>query len=107
MKYIITESQYKDNEKIINLLRRTKEDWPLIDEIIEEGLDMDDPCDFRDDEHYLRRICMDSARTYIYHYIDESYGKSFNTLLQYFTKMFRDKFGRYILDFYYEKQEDC
>jgi len=89
------------------MLRRTRQDWPLIQEMVDEGTDMDDPCDFKNEYLYLKRICVDSARTYLFHYIDESYGESFDNLLHYYTELIKEKMGNEILEYYHEKKEDC
>lgn len=107
MKYIINENQSKKHELIIKLLRRTNEDWPLIEQIVEEGTDIDDPCDFINEHLYLKRICVDSARTYLFHYIDESFGEQFKILLNFYTEFIRKKLGTDIVEYYHEKKEDC
>ena len=49
MKYIITESQ----KERIQILRRLDVDWKWITEIVDEGLDYYEPCDFKTKEIYL------------------------------------------------------
>ena len=102
MKHIITETNYNK----ISILRRADEDWTMIQEIVDEGVDMDDPCDFRTEEKYLQRIVNDSTRTYLYHFIyDED--ENFDFLFGYFSGIIRKKMSHDIIRYYREKKEDC
>ncbi len=104
MKYIITESQ----ERIIQILRRaTSADWPLIQEMVDEGLDLDDPCDFRDEESYLHRVINDSTKTYLFHYFDKVTDEGYSTLFGYIRKLIYERMGDDIIEYFQEKKEDC
>lgn len=106
MKYIITEQQ----ELRLSILRRIDEDWPLIQEIVDEGVDLDDPCDFNTVEKYVFRVCRDSARTYLFHYFDigdEREGTEFSKLLKYYHNLIQDRMGQDIMEYWLEKQDEC
>jgi len=106
MKIILTEEQINR----VTILRRTENDWPLIQEIVDEGIDLDDPCDFDTVEKYVFRVCRDSARTYLFHYFDigdEREGTEFSKLLKYFHNIIQTRMGQDIVEYWEEKQEDC
>jgi len=104
MKYIISE----ELEIRLSILRRINgEDWDLILEIVDEGLDNDDPCDFRDYDRYLKRICADSARTYLFHYYDNEYSNDYKVLFKYLCRIIWLRMGDDIKEYYEDKKEDC
>jgi hypothetical protein len=107
MKYIITEEQ---NIRV-QVLRRLEHDFPLIRDIVDEGTDIDDPCDFGDQNRYLHRVAIDSARTWLYHYYyvaDESREDTeFSIMLRFVTSYIKEKMGWEIKGYYNEKIVDC
>lgn len=105
MKYIITEEQ----NTILTILRRIHdEDWYWIQEIVDEGTDMDNPCDFKTEEIYLERLCADSARTYLYnYYTTESEVGSYKRLMDYLISLIKKRMGDDIIEYYNDKKEDC
>jgi hypothetical protein len=107
MKYVITEEQ---NIRV-QVLRRLEEDWPLIREIVDEGTDIYDPCDFKDKYLYLDRVAIDSARTWLYHYYyvaDESREDTeFSIMLRFVTSYIKEKMGRDIRGYYEDNTENC
>jgi hypothetical protein len=103
MKYIITESQ----KEIIQVLRRTQEDWEWIKDIVEEGLDMYNPCDYSDGESYVNKLSVDGANTYLYNYLNWQ-DKEFQELSEYISSLIREKLSGFILDYYqFFKSEEC
>ena len=104
MKYLITESQ---NLRMQILRRITSADWILIVDIVEEGLDLDDPCDFRDEATYIKRILNDSARTYLFHYYDMEESNEYKILFKYISRLIYVRLGDEIREYYDEKKEDC
>lgn len=103
MKFIITEHQ----EAALKILRRLDEDWPLLRDIVDEGVDIDDPCDFRDVDSFLRRIVTDSAHTYLLHYYDDIRGEKFAEMLIFIGNLIKERLGEEIIEYYNEKKEDC
>jgi hypothetical protein len=103
MKYIITEKQ----EERIKVLRRLQQDWSWIREIVDEGTDIDDPCDFKNEEIYLNRVCRDSANTYLYYYMDNWQTETFKTLSLFIQDLIKTKMGDEIIDYYIENKEEC
>jgi hypothetical protein len=78
MKIIITESQ----SQILWLRRRL--DDPEINELLKdiviEGFDYTDPCEYNSYSGYETNIVNDSAITFINSYFDEVYEESFDTV---------------------------
>lgn len=103
MKYIITEEQ----NKVMHVLRRLDTDWPLIQEIVDEGVDNDDPCDFRDEETYLLRVRNDSAKTYLFHYFDKVTERGYSALFDVIGELIVERMGKDIIEYYIDKKEDC
>jgi hypothetical protein len=103
MKYIITEKQ----EERIKVLRRTEEDWLWIQQIVDEGIDIDDPCDFNNKEIYLNRVCVDSANTYLYNYLDYVHDETFKILSSFIQDLIKKRMGRDIIKYWEEKREEC
>ena len=92
----------------MQILRRiTSADWILIVDIVEEGLDLDDPCDFRDYDRYLVRICNDSSRTYLFHYFNDEYSDDYKILFKYLCGLIEVRLGDDIKEYYEDKKEDC
>jgi len=104
MKYIITESQ-KDR---VQVLRRTEEDWGWIRDIVNEGLDMYYPCDFKNEKQYLERVSVDSANTYLYNYLDDWRSETFSQLSEYITSLIKERMSNEIVEFYqYRREDEC
>jgi hypothetical protein len=77
MKIIITESQ----SQILWLRRRLgdPEINELLKDIVIEGFDYTDPCDYNSYSSYETNIVNDSTITFINSYFDEVYEESFDT----------------------------
>ena len=102
MKFIITEEQ----KQKIAVLRRFNADWEWIIEIVKEGMDLDDPCDFRNEEIYLKRVCSDSANTYLFNYLDDWQNETFQTLSLFIQDLIRKRMGDDIIEYYIDIKED-
>jgi hypothetical protein len=96
MKYTITKSQ----KNIIQVLRNTQEEWMWIKEIVEEGLDIFNPCDYSDGESYVNKLSVDGANTYLYNYLDDWQTKEFRQLSEYISSLIRERLSEFILDYY-------
>lgn len=103
MKYIITENQNKK----LSILRRLNQDEALITEIVREGIDMDDPCDFKTLEKYKHRIFSDSARTYLFHYLDVENDEIYNSLLKFMLLYLEKNYYIDVVANWEDKKEDC
>jgi hypothetical protein len=104
MKYIITESQ----KEIIQVLRRTQEDWEWIRDIVEEGIDIFNPCDYSDGESYLNKLSVDAANTYLYNYLDDWKHEKFSQLSEYISSLIRERLSGFIIEHYqYFVSEEC
>lgn len=87
MKIIITETQ---KEKI-QVLRRIDSDWKWIIEIVDEGLELDDPLHFRNLDDYVIKVTNDSSQTYLLNYIDDWKGETFEFLKNYVAELIEEK----------------
>jgi hypothetical protein len=104
MKIIITEEQVNK----LRILRRIDQDWNWINQIVEEGLDIDDPCDFKNEGEYLDRISKDSARTYLYNFMEYSEGTEiFETFVWFLSELIERRLGDAIIEYYEDKKPDC
>ena len=106
MKYIITETQAQR----IKILRRINgEDWEIIRDIVYDGFDEDDPCNYDNKEDYLNSISRGSATVYIFTYLDEKdYGTEiFTYFKELITKLINEKLGEEIIDYYQNKKRYC
>jgi hypothetical protein len=94
MKYIITEQQ----NMLIYVLRRVEEDFDLIWDIVDEGVD-EFICNFDNFQEYYDYVCLTTAKTYLYHYFeneeDDGYSKMEEYLIEYVKKNFRIRIMEY------------
>lgn len=104
MKYIINESQ----SELLHLLRRWggKENDELMFDIIYEGFDIFNPCDFPTVESYFNSLIDNSSRTFLYHWFDSSYEK-FDVLLNIIETKMREGYRSMIYHHYYDNLGDC
>jgi hypothetical protein len=103
MKYIITESQ----KERIQILRRLDVDWKWITEIVDEGLDYYEPCDFKTKEIYLERLAADSAQTYLLSYLDDWTSETFKVLKDHITFLIKKRMKDDIDEYYEDIKPDC
>jgi len=105
MKYIISESQ----KNFLYLIRRL-DDLEMVHhmvEIINEGLDMFDVCDYSF-EDYLDMILKYSVNTLIYSYEDNFKGKQGIELLKTLIyDIMKKRYFKYIREKFYDKKEKC
>jgi hypothetical protein len=107
MKYIITE----DQNKILWFKRRITQQHPLMREIILEGFEYTDVCDFnypRGDQDYLKDILSGSAGTFVYSF-DELFNagnETFNSLYNLSYRYMEENYGNTILDYFYSHIQD-
>ena len=105
MKYIISESQ----KNFLYLIRRLN-DLEMVhhmDEIINEGLDMFDVCNYSF-EDYLDTILKGSVNTLIYSYEENFKGKQGIELLKALIyDIMKKRYFKYIREKFYDKKEKC
>ena len=104
MKYIITESQ---NIRLQVLRRINDTDWNWILEIVDEGMDIDNPCDFSTLDFYLKTVSEDSANTYLFNYFINHNDDDFKIIFKYICELIIVRLGDYIKEYYFDKKEDC
>jgi hypothetical protein len=113
MKYIISEDQ---NNRYKILRRIDSTDWNLIIDIVNEGLDLHEPCDFKKEDNYLYKVCRDSARTYLFNYMELNkyydyaegrFNDEFQILLKFVIELIENRLGNKIREHYIEEKEDC
>jgi hypothetical protein len=103
MKYIITESQ---KERLQVLRRANDEDWLWIKEIVDEGTDIYNPCDYGNEEDYLNSVSLSSAQTYLFSYFINGRSESFLKLTDYIKSLIIKRMGNDIIEYYTNKIED-
>ena len=107
MKIIITE----DQNKIIWLKRRIAQQHPLMRDIIVEGFDLTNVCDFnypRGDQDFLKDILGGSAGTFVNSF-DELFNignRTFNILYDLSYRYMEEHYGHTILDYFYNNVQD-
>jgi hypothetical protein len=106
MKFILTESQ----EKLLNLRRRILSDEYLdhLYEIVIEGFDYSDPCEFDSFGEYLDEIISGSEQTFLNSYVEMSdYDKNTQNYLHvYVSDLIREKYFLRIEEEYLETECD-
>jgi hypothetical protein len=104
MKIIITESQ----EIRLHILRRTKEDLPWIQEIVDEGTDLYYPCQYKTADEYLEMVSTTSAETYLLNFFDDWKDKLFAPLSLYIKNIIKEKMGKDVIEYYrYTIEDEC
>ena len=104
MKYIINESQ----SELLNLLRKwgSEEHEELMADIVHEGLSYYDICEFPTIESYSNAIIDNSARTFLYHWLEPK-DEKINSLLEVIKTKMEQDFYFFIYHSYYDNIGDC
>jgi len=105
MKIIITESQ----EIMLQILRRTKQDLPWIQEIVDEGTDLYNPCQFKTADEYLEVLSKSSAETYLLNFLNEWKTLLFLKLSLYIKNIIKKEMGKGVKEYYkyVREEEEC
>lgn len=103
MKYIITERQ----KEINYILRRWENDWKWIEEIVDEGKEIFDICDYPGARSYMVAVIENSTVTYLLNYFDNQKTDEFKTLFKFFLPKVYQKFGEKVRDYYLENKFEC
>lgn len=101
MKFIITEEQ----DLRLHTLRRIDANWDWISEIVEEGLELFNPCD-SEKEDYLEMVSKTSAETYLLSTMDYK-EPSFNSLRKFIQKLIVERLSDDINGWYDDLTEEC
>ena len=112
--YIMKELGFLDKDTItesekerLQVLRRVNgEDWIWIRDIVDEGTDLYDPCQFETEEKYLESVSKNSANTYLHYYLNDWKTELFSTLSLYIQNLIKKKMGNDIIEYYTYKKED-
>jgi len=104
MKYVITETQA---EKIKILRRIYSEDWEWIIEIVEELIDLYNPCNYESKEDYMDSVSRNSANIYLPNYLDDWKSETFSQLSEYITSLIKQRMGDDIMNHYEDLINDC
>jgi len=99
----ITESQ---KERLQVLRRANNEDWLWIRDIVDEGTDIYNPCDYGNGEDYLNSVSLSSAQTYLLSYFVNGRSESFLKLTDYIKSLIIKRMGNDIIEYYTYKRED-
>jgi len=102
-KHIITERM---NDKTY-FLRRFHNDWRWITDIIDEGKDLFDICDYPGARSYMIAVIENSTVTYLYNYFDNEKTDEFKMLLEFLLPKVYKKFGEMVRDYYLENKFEC
>jgi len=102
MKYIITENQ----SRMIHVLRRINEDYDLIWDIVDEGVDIG-LCSFDTFQEYYNYVCLSSAKTYLYNYFENEKQEGYSKMEEYIIDLIKKDFRNRITEFWDDNKEDC
>ena len=102
MKYVITEQQ----NIVRHVLRRTEEDFDLIWDIIDEGVDMN-LCHMDNFDEYFKWVCESSAMTYLFNYFDDKNQEGYVEMEKYMINFIEENFTTRIKEFWDDNKEDC
>ncbi len=103
MKYIITEAQRNK----LYILRRVTSDWKWIGQIVKEGMDIYDPCDHTGVDGFLEEVIESSARSYLFHFLDDWKTDEFKTLMKFMEKQIYERYGNEIREYYDDYKPLC
>jgi len=105
MKYIITETQA---EKIKILRRIYSEDWNWISQIVDDLVNMFNPCNYESEEDYLDSVSRTTANTYLVNYLGSEEGSdTFLSLSDYIKLLIKQRMGDDIMEYYGDLINDC
>jgi len=105
MKYIITETQA---EKIKILRRIYSEDWNWISQIVDDLVNMFNPCNYESEEDYLDSVSRTTANTYLVSYLGSEEGSdTFLSLSDYIKLLIKQRMGDDIMEYYGDLINDC
>lgn len=102
MRNILTEES--DNK--IYFLRRFQNDWKWIEEIVKEGMDLNDPCHYSE-KGYIEEVIEGSVHTYLFNYFYSWKSEDFKRLTKFLSPIVYQKFGKMILDYYTDYDFEC
>jgi hypothetical protein len=107
MKYIITENQ----NKILWLKRRISQQHVLMRDIILEGLEVNDACDYNypgGDQDFYEEIMRESAITFVnsFEELYKTENKLYGVLLKMSYDYMAEKYRNEILDYFYSHISD-
>jgi len=97
-------------DEVVSYLRRlrTHEIVNHMKEILNEGMwDVYDPCDYENEEVYVKLLMEDSAKTLINSYIIEHLGNYEDELVEHTIRVLGPKFIKSIRRLYTQNREDC
>jgi hypothetical protein len=103
---VIEESNNSQKERLQVLRRVNDEDWSWIREIVDEGTDIYNPCDYGNGEDYLNSVSLSSAQTYLLSYFVNGRSESFLKLTNYIKSLIIKRMGDDIIEYYTYKRED-
>lgn len=103
---VIEESVNNQKERLRVLRRANDEDWIWIRDIVDEGTDIYNPCDYGNGEDYLNSVSLSSAQTYLLYYFDNGRSESFLRLTNYIKSLIIKRMGDDIIEYYTNKIED-
>jgi hypothetical protein len=105
MSWVITENK----NQIRKIIRRVEEDYYELEEVVIDGLNEDDPCDYDNKEDYLDSISKGSATVYIFKYVDEKYygTESFVKIKEYIANLINERHSSEIIDHYVTSKKYC
>ena len=102
MKYIITEEQ----NNFLRVRRRITQDYDLIKEIVDEGMEMF-LCDYDTLNDFYESLCRDSAFTYLLNYFDNEHQEGFSKMQEYIIDYIKENFKEIIFEYWNDNKEDC
>ena len=94
------------NNKAYKILRRVDEDWTLIIEIVDEGVDAYNPCDFKDGKLYVRMIAKDSTYTYLLNFDTIENPYEYDVVYDFYYKLILERMGKGIMEYWTETRID-
>jgi hypothetical protein len=91
--------------KVYKILRRVDEDWTLITEIVDEGIDAYNPCNIKDGKSYVRMVIKDSTYTYLLNF-DTIREDEYNIIYNFYYKLILERMGKDIMEYWSETRID-
>jgi len=102
MRYIINEEQ----NMLVYVLRRVNQDFDLIWEIVDEGIDMY-LCNIDTFREYYDFVCLTSAKTYLYNYFNSEKEKGYLDIENYIIDFIKENFTVRIIEYWSDNKGDC
>jgi hypothetical protein len=90
---------------VYKILRRVDEDWALITEIVDEGIDAYNPCHIKDGKLYVKMIAKDSTYTYLLNF-DTIREDEYNIIYNFYYKLILERMGKGIMEYWTETRID-